>query len=131
MAKRCGELIGAGTPASEIAVLFRTNAQSETYEMALAEAQVPYVVRGAERFFERAEIRQAMVALRAASRTVPSDAPLVDAVVEGLSATGWVRDRPPAGGAQREQWEALAALVTRDSMIGVGKVLSRRDGGAA
>src|SRR5689334_10873700 len=112
VAKRCGELIAAGTPASEIAVLFRTNAQSESYEKALAEAQVPYVVRGAERFFERAEIRQAMVALRAASRSVPADAPLVDAVVEGLSATGWARDQPPAGGAQREQWEALAALVT-------------------
>jgi ATP-dependent DNA helicase UvrD/PcrA len=112
VAHRCGELIGAGTPASEIAVLFRTNAQSESYEKALAEAQVPYVVRGAERFFERAEIRQAMVALRAASRTVTSDAPVVEAVVEALSATGWVRDQPPAGGAQREQWEALAALVT-------------------
>ena len=112
VAKRCGDLIGAGTPASEIAVLFRTNAQSESYEKALAEAQVPYVVRGAERFFERAEIRQAMIALRAASRTVPGDAPLVEAVVEGLSATGWARDQPPAGGAQREQWEAMAALVT-------------------
>jgi DNA helicase-2/ATP-dependent DNA helicase PcrA len=112
VAKRCAELIGAGTPASEIAVLFRTNAQSESYEKALAEAQVPYVVRGAERFFERAEIRRAMVALRAASRSVPADTPLVEAVVEGLSATGWVRDQPPAGGAQREQWEALAALVT-------------------
>jgi DNA helicase-2/ATP-dependent DNA helicase PcrA len=112
VARRCGELIGAGTPASEIAVLFRTNAQSESYEKALAEAHVPYVVRGAERFFERAEIRQAMVALRAATRTVASDAPVVEAVVEALSATGWVCDQPPAGGAQREQWEALAALVT-------------------
>jgi DNA helicase-2/ATP-dependent DNA helicase PcrA len=112
VAKRCAELISAGTPASEIAVLFRTNAQSESYEKALAESQVPYVVRGAERFFERAEIRQAMVALRAASRSVSSDAPLVEAVNEGLSATGWVRDQPPAGGAQREQWEAMAALVT-------------------
>jgi DNA helicase II / ATP-dependent DNA helicase PcrA len=112
VAKRCGELIASGTPASEIAVLFRTNAQSETYEEALAEAHVPYVVRGGERFFERAEVRQAMVALRAAARSIPAEASLVDAVVEALSATGWVRDRPPAGGAQREQWEALAALVT-------------------
>jgi len=112
VAKRCHELIGSGMPASEIAVLFRTNAQSETYEKALAELAVPYVVRGAERFFERAEVRQAMVALRAAVRSVPADTPLVVAVVEALAATGWVRDRPPTGGAQREQWEALAALVT-------------------
>ena len=59
---------------SEIAVLFRTNAQSETYEEALAEAEVPYVVRGGERFFERTEVRQAMVALRAATRSPTSAA---------------------------------------------------------
>jgi DNA helicase-2/ATP-dependent DNA helicase PcrA len=112
VARRCRELIGSGTPASEIAVLFRTNAQSESYEAALAEVEVPYVVRGAERFFERAEVRRAMVALRAAVRSIPDEAPLVEAVVEALSATGWARDRPPPGGAQREQWEALAALVS-------------------
>jgi DNA helicase-2/ATP-dependent DNA helicase PcrA len=32
--------------------------------------------------------------------------------VEALSATGWQRGNPPAGGAARERWEALAALVT-------------------
>ena len=112
VAKRCRELLAAGTPASEIAVLFRTNAQSETYEKALAEASVPYVVRGAERFFERAEVRQAMIALRSAVRSTPEETPLVQAVVEALSALGWARDQPPPGGAAREQWEALAALVT-------------------
>jgi len=112
VANRCRELIGSGTPASQIAVLFRTNAQSESYEKALAEAEVPYVVRGAERFFERAEVRQAMIALRSAVRTTPGETPLVEAVVEALSATGWARDAPPPGGAQREQWEALAALVS-------------------
>ncbi|MEV6347830.1 ATP-dependent DNA helicase UvrD2 [Actinoplanes sp. NPDC051851] len=112
VARRCRDLIAAGTPANEIAVLFRTNAQSEAYEEALADARVPYVVRGAERFFERAEVRQAMVALRAAVRSIPGETPLVEAVIEGLAATGWNRAQPPPGGAAREQWEALAALVT-------------------
>ena len=112
VARRCRDLIGAGTPASEIAVLFRTNAQSESYEKALAEVEVPYVVRGAERFFERPEVRQAMIAMRSAVRSTPGETPLVQAVVEALSATGWARDAAPAGGAQREQWEALAAIVT-------------------
>ena len=111
IARRCRELIGTGLPPSEIAVLFRTNAQSETYEKALAEAEVPYVVRGAERFFERTEVRRAMIAMRAAVRSTPGETPLVPAVVEALSATGWARDQPPPGGAAREQWEALAALV--------------------
>jgi DNA helicase-2/ATP-dependent DNA helicase PcrA len=119
VATRCAELIAAGTPASEIAVLFRTNAQSEAYEAALAEAGVPAVVTGAERFFDRAEVRQAVVALRAATRA-PSDAPLSEQVAEALGATGWQRDQPPPGGAARERWEALAALVTLADGLGGG-----------
>ncbi|GIJ50127.1 DNA helicase [Virgisporangium aliadipatigenens] len=111
VARKCAELIAAGTPAREIAVLFRINAQSEVYEAALAEAGVPYVVHGAERFFERAEIRQALVALRAATRTVEAGTPLHDAVVGALDAIGWRPNRAPAGGASRERWEALAALA--------------------
>ncbi|MEU5723928.1 ATP-dependent DNA helicase UvrD2 [Micromonospora sp. NPDC047738] len=111
VAARCRALIAGGTPAREIAVLFRTNAQSEAYEKALTEAQVPYVVQGAERFFERPEVRQAMVALRAATRSIPGETPLPAAVMEGLAAVGWAPDAPPAGGAARERWEALAALV--------------------
>lgn len=111
VAARCRALIDAGTPAREIAVLFRTNAQSEVYEKALTEAEVPYQVQGAERFFERVEIRQAMVALRAATRSLPGGIPLPAAVVEALAAVGWAPDTPPAGGAARERWAALAALV--------------------
>lgn len=111
VAARCRQLVAAGTPAREIAVLFRTNAQSEAYEKALTEAEVPYLVQGAERFFERTEVRQAMIALRSAVRSTPGGTPLVEAVVDALSAVGWARDQPPPGGAARERWEALAALV--------------------
>ncbi|WDZ85146.1 ATP-dependent DNA helicase UvrD2 [Micromonospora cathayae] len=111
VAARCRQLVAAGTPPREIAVLFRTNAQSEAYEKALAEAEVPYVVQGAERFFERPEVRQAMVALRSATRSIPGETPLPAAVVEALAAVAWTPDAPPAGGAARERWEALAALL--------------------
>jgi DNA helicase-2/ATP-dependent DNA helicase PcrA len=53
-----------------------------------------------------------MIAMRSAQRSIPGETPLVQAVVEALSAVGWARDQPPPGGAAREQWEALAALVT-------------------
>ena len=111
VAKRCADLVAAGTPPREMAVLFRTNAQSEAYEEALAEAGIPYVVQGAERFFERPEVRQAMVALRAAGRSTAAGVPLRVAVVEALEAVGWRPGEPPAGGATRERWEAVAALV--------------------
>src|ERR1700758_5319601 len=64
-------LIESGTPASEIAVLYRVNAQSEVYEEALTEAGIAYQVRGGEGFFNRQEIKQALLALqRAAGRGV-------------------------------------------------------------
>ena len=56
-------LIESGTPASEIAVLYRINAQSEAYEEALTEAGIPFQVRGGEGFFTRQEIRQALLDL--------------------------------------------------------------------
>jgi len=111
VAARCRALLGAGTPASEIAVLFRTNAQSEAYEQALAEAAVPYVVRGGERFFERPEVREAMVLLRGAARAEEQGRPLEESVRDALAAAGFRPDDPPAGGAARERWQALAALL--------------------
>jgi DNA helicase II / ATP-dependent DNA helicase PcrA len=110
VAKRIRELLDEGVPAREIAVLFRINAQSEPYEQAFADQGVPYVVKGAERFFERAEVRQAVVLLRGAARSA-GDEPLVRAVRDVLASAG-LADRPPDGrGAARERWESLAALA--------------------
>ncbi|MDO0925822.1 ATP-dependent DNA helicase UvrD2 [Streptomyces sp. TG1A-8] len=116
-ARRIRELIDAGVPAAEIAVLFRTNSQSETYEQALADAGVPYQLRGAERFFDRPEVRRAMAAVRAAARFGGNDALLDDAVglpsqVRAvLSGEGWTSEPPAGSGAVRERWESLAAFV--------------------
>ena len=49
---------------SEIAVLYRSNAQSRVIESALFNASVPYRVYGGLRFFERAEIKHALAYLR-------------------------------------------------------------------
>jgi DNA helicase-2/ATP-dependent DNA helicase PcrA len=111
VAARCAELIGSGVPAREIAILFRTNAQSQAYEEALAEAGVPTVVQGAERFFDRTEVRAAMAALRAATRTGDTSGDLRETVVAALDAVGWRPEAPAGGGAARERWEAVAALV--------------------
>jgi DNA helicase-2/ATP-dependent DNA helicase PcrA len=116
-ARRIRELMDAGVPASEIAILFRTNSQSETYEQALADAGVPYQLRGAERFFDRPEVRKAGVALRGAARFGGNDSLLDDAVdlpsqVRAvLSGEGWTPQPPAGSGAVRERWESLAALV--------------------
>ena len=110
-AARCKALIEGGTPAAEIAVLFRVNAQSEVYEAALSQAGVPYVLRGGERFFDRPEIREARLLLRGAARAGQDEGPLPEAVRAVLSGLGWFPDSPPPGGAARERWESLSALV--------------------
>jgi DNA helicase-2/ATP-dependent DNA helicase PcrA len=116
-ARRIRDLIASGVPAAEIAILFRTNSQSEIYEQALADAGVPYQLRGAERFFDRPEVRKAGVALRGAARFGGNDS-LLDDVIDlpsqvraVLSGEGWTNQPPAGSGAVRERWESLAALV--------------------
>ena len=111
VAAQIKRLVADGTPASEIAVLFRINAQSEVYEQALTDVGVPYQVRGGERFFSRPEVRRAMTVLRAASlRTPDHDTAVVDTVRAVLAPVG-LAPEPPGGAAQRAQWESLLAIV--------------------
>jgi DNA helicase II / ATP-dependent DNA helicase PcrA len=53
-----------GTPRHEIALLYRSNAQSRVMESALFNAGIPYKVYGGLRFFERAEVKHALSYLR-------------------------------------------------------------------
>lgn len=110
IADRIAELIDEGRRAADIAVLFRTNSQSEAFEQALTGRGIGYLVKGGERFFERAEVRRAMVTLRAAARVDHED--LARAVRDVLSQLGWSEKAPETSGATREQWESLDALVS-------------------
>ena len=58
------QLHRSGTPRSELALLYRSNAQSRVLESALFNAGVPYRVYGGLRFFERAEVKNALAYLR-------------------------------------------------------------------
>src|SRR5882757_8431511 len=111
VAKSIKRLIDAGTAPSEIAVLYRINAQSEVYEEALTAAGIAFQVRGGEGFFSRQEIRQALLALQRAAERGAADgqdlAPLVRNLLEPLGLTA----ESPTGTKARERWEALAALV--------------------
>jgi len=111
VARRCRELIDAGTRPDEIAVLYRINAQSAAYEAALAGHGIAYLVRGGERFFDRPEIRQAIGLLRGAARSDGGGGDLVAGVSDVLSATGWTATAPDGPGAVRERWESVRALL--------------------
>ena len=110
VAAQIKKLIAAGTPAREIAVLYRINAQSAVFEQALSDAGVVYQVRGGEGFFTRPEIREAINVLVSATRRndLPDDPVAVAKAAFaplGLSAT------EPEGARQRERWQTLNALV--------------------
>ncbi|MFK5584526.1 ATP-dependent DNA helicase UvrD2 [Serinicoccus sp. LYQ131] len=112
VAQGVARLLAEGVEPSEVAVLFRTNGQSEVIESALAGAGIPYLVRGGERFFSRAEVRNAVVLLRGAVRSDDGSAPLGDLTRDVLSGAGWAPDPPAGAGAVRERWESLQALAS-------------------
>ncbi|MCX2746443.1 ATP-dependent DNA helicase UvrD2 [Arthrobacter sp. MI7-26] len=124
VAGRIRELIDAGTKASEIAVLFRTNGQSEAYEQALASAGIGYQLRGGERFFARKEVRDAILQLRAATRAVAEEStkePLGQLVRDIVASLGYTDAAPHSGGALRERWESLAALVALADELAISR----------
>ena len=72
VAAEIASLMDGGTSASEIAVFYRTNAQSRVLEDVLVRQDVPYQVIGGPRFYERAEIRDATAYLSVLAN--PTDA---------------------------------------------------------
>jgi DNA helicase-2/ATP-dependent DNA helicase PcrA len=64
VAGRLQEYVAGGGRRAEAAILYRTSAQSRVFEEALIQAGMPYRVYGGLRFFERAEVKDALAYLR-------------------------------------------------------------------
>ena len=64
---RIQEFVERGNLRAEAAILYRTTAQSRLFEEALLQAGIPYRVYGGLRFFERAEVKDALAYLRLVS----------------------------------------------------------------
>ncbi len=115
-AERIVGLRADGIQAADVAVLVRINAQTEVFEEALSSRGIPYIVRGAARFFERPEVRQAVTLLRGSARARGSEQDLEgeDLVAEvraTLAGMGWSPEAPAGRGQARDRWESLQALV--------------------
>ena len=109
-------LLAGGVPAREVAILVRINAQTERFESALNDARVPYVVRGAERFYDRPVVKQALVLMRGAARGESAGPdPLPEAVRHILTSMGFAplasHGSVGSGAEARERWESLAAIA--------------------
>ncbi|WFN89893.1 ATP-dependent DNA helicase UvrD2 [Arcanobacterium wilhelmae] len=103
-----------GVDYSDMAILYRTNSQSERFEAALSAAGVPATVRGTTRFFQRREVLEAMVVLRSIARGEASGGhsgmELPELVKGALNQMGWRKEPPAAHGAARERWDSLESL---------------------
>ncbi|MEL6548046.1 MAG: 3'-5' exonuclease, partial [Myxococcota bacterium] len=65
IAEDCAGWLHEGRSASDLAVLYRTNAQSRSIEDALRRQRIPYKIYGGLRFYDRKEIKDALAYLRA------------------------------------------------------------------
>ena len=72
VASEIDRLVEHGYPLSDVAVFYRTNAQSRVLEEIFATEKIPYRVVGGQRFYERKEVKDLLAWLRAAMN--PSDA---------------------------------------------------------
>lgn len=102
--------IAGGTAPESIAILYRINVQSAVLEAALGDLGVPSVIRGATRFFDQREVKEAIMLLKGASVNTRPE-PLFQTVSDVLRSLGWTQDAPATQGAVRDRWESLNALM--------------------
>lgn len=64
IARTVKELLEEGTPANQIAILFRSNHYSRTIEQSMMRESIPYTILGSKKFYERAEIKDMIAYLK-------------------------------------------------------------------
>jgi len=110
---RIVEHVSNGNPRTDIAILYRSNAQSRVFEEQLMSHGIPYRVYGGLRFFERAEIRDALSYLRLVNNR--NDDPAFERVVNqptrgiGNKTVDTIRDA--ARLADISMWQASVDLI--------------------
>ena len=110
----------SGTPWREIAVIYRTNAQSRPLEQAMQRERVPYVLVGARRFYERREVKDLLAYLRLVVNPADDMALLrvLNVPRRGLGAKAIERVRQHAAGIGRPLLAAVADLAEEKTRAG-------------
>jgi len=113
-------LVKQGNARNEIAILYRSNAQSRVLEEALLRERVPYRIYGGQRFFERAEIKNAMAYLRLLEGR-GNDAALervINVPPRGIGEKTVEAIRDHARHAQLSMWQAMCQLLAAKALKG-------------
>ena len=109
-----------GLKRSEIAILYRSNAQSRVLEEALLREKIPYRIYGGQRFFERAEIKNAMAYLRLLDGR-GNDAALervINVPARGIGEKSVEAIRAYAREHDVAMWEAIRLMLTNKALPG-------------
>ena len=110
---RIQQWIASGGARRECAILYRSNAQSRVFEEALIQARLPYKVYGGLRFFERAEIKDALAYLRLIANR-DDDASferIVNLPVRGIGTRTLDALRDSARGVGSSLWRAASGVL--------------------
>ncbi len=102
-----------GNAYSDAAILYRSNAQSRVFEEVLVRSDIPYRVYGGLRFFERAEIKDALAYLRmiAGRQDDPSFERIVNTPTRGIGNRTVEQIREYARINQTSMWNGARALI--------------------
>jgi DNA helicase-2/ATP-dependent DNA helicase PcrA len=115
---RIQDFIEHGNRRADAAILYRSNAQSRVFEEALLAAGIPYRVYGGQRFFERAEIKDALAYLRLIANRDddPSFERVVNTPTRGIGArtVDVVRDHARRTGVSL--WRAAGEVIAEDEL---------------
>lgn len=109
-----------GLARSDIAILYRSNAQSRVLEEALLRERIPYRIYGGQRFFERAEIKNAMAYLRLLEGR-GNDAALervINVPARGIGEKTVEAIREHARHSDVSMWEAMRLLIVNKGLTG-------------
>lgn len=110
VAAAIADLIDAGMAPHSIAVLMRTNGQSQAFEEALGARGIPVAVAGGKPFFARDDVRTAISRLRAAAAAATDEGSVGEIVRDVLSGVGWAPEAL-SGQAGSERWSNMNAIV--------------------
>jgi DNA helicase-2/ATP-dependent DNA helicase PcrA len=115
---RIREHVAQGGLRREVAILYRSNAQSRVFEEAFLSTRMPYRVYGGLRFFERAEIKDALAYLRliANRQDDASFERVVNLPARGIGAKSLELLRAEARAGGGSLWQAGAAASTADTL---------------
>ena len=115
--ERVQSLLASGIPAAHIAVLSRQQDRAREIVDALRDAGLPVALRGMTDFFQRQEVKLALLELRAGETQS-----VLEAVTKVVSEAGWSPDQSRASNI--DQWDSYAVLV------GLATMMTEQDSGA-